>query len=115
MGDEMVMMCKYLFGSDAINTLPDPHTDWCGYSKGLEKLLEGETLHWEYADKSFKKWINVQVLNQVYGNSARRMSSPLKHINKAARGLESERLSRVKEGVRIFRLNASFTSPSIFR
>ena len=33
--------------------------------------------------------------------------------NKVARGLEGERLSRLKEGVRIFRLNASFTSLSI--
>ena len=66
--DEVISMCKILFGDDAIDELPDPHVDWKGFSLGLGRILEESEVMWNPHSNRLQKQINLMTLNKRYGS-----------------------------------------------
>lgn len=68
--DEVITLCKILFGNDEMDDLPDAHVDWKGFSIGLGRILENQEVMWNPHSNRLEKQINLGSLNRRYGNKA---------------------------------------------
>ena len=58
--------CSLLFGE--CNGMPDPDTDWDGFSMYVKELLDKEDLQWNPVTKTMGPWIDMKKLNRMYGD-----------------------------------------------
>ncbi|CAB9507730.1 expressed unknown protein [Seminavis robusta] len=57
-----------LFGSDAMDGVPDPFMDWDGFDQDVKLLLSKESDTWNPITKKMEPWINMRKLNRIYGD-----------------------------------------------
>jgi hypothetical protein len=65
--DEIRMFCVLLFGSAAMDSVPDAAADWKGFLACLSKLLDQEPKQWNPVSKRMEPWINIRALKHIHG------------------------------------------------
>jgi hypothetical protein len=63
---ELKSFCGLLFGSNP-TVIPDPATNWKAFIVYVEDALMRERLQWNPITEKMAPWINLRVLNNVYG------------------------------------------------
>lgn len=65
---ELQIFCEILFSQEHFKSAPDPSSDWNGFVKFVDHLLEKEVPHWNPSNDKIKPWISVKKLEKIYGD-----------------------------------------------
>ena len=58
-----------LFGDSGFDGMPDPTTDWDNFMRRLSDVVKKEAKQYNPISKKLEPWINLKVLNKVYGDN----------------------------------------------
>ena len=58
--DEVKEFLELLFGRDALMNVPDVHTDWSGFVKGVSRVLKNENNQWNPRTQKMEPWVDVK-------------------------------------------------------
>jgi len=64
---ELKTFFAIFFGEDEARALVDPAVDWITFIKSIQALLSREQWHWNPVKNKVLPWIDLKVLNKVYG------------------------------------------------
>jgi len=59
-----------IFGDNGLDGMPDPTTDWDHFHRRVSDLVKKEKKQYNPITKKCEPWINMKVLNNVYGESS---------------------------------------------
>jgi Mg-chelatase subunit ChlD len=65
--DELRDFFRILFGDAAMQSVPDPQADWCGFVQAMDKLNRKESKTWNPVTKRVETWIDMSRLKNSYG------------------------------------------------
>jgi hypothetical protein len=65
--DELREFLGVLFGLGALDGAPDVHTNWSGFLKELEVIVNREGKQWNPITKKLSPWIDMKKLKRAYG------------------------------------------------
>jgi hypothetical protein len=66
--DELREFFSLLFGTEQ-HRIPDPAIEWKNFLQFVQDSLEREKMQWDPVKKKFLPWVNVTMLNKIYGKS----------------------------------------------
>jgi hypothetical protein len=67
--DELRSFFSLLFGTPLQN-IPDPTVEWKAFMQYVQESLKHEKEQWDPIKKKFAPWVNVKLLNKIYGKGA---------------------------------------------
>ena len=65
--DELSQFFLLIFGPDKFDGVPDPHIDWNGFVKCIDRMANGEKKQWNPIKKKLTPWVDTRKLHSVYG------------------------------------------------
>ncbi len=65
--EELRQFFLLLFGPDKFDGVPDPHVDWNGFLKSIDRIVNSEKQQWNPIKRRMMPWVDVRKLNSVYG------------------------------------------------
>ena len=65
--DELYEFLTLLFGASAFRNAPDINTNWTGFYKVLNNVVQTETQEWNPTTQRRGPWIDMKQLNKIYG------------------------------------------------
>ena len=65
--EELRQFFLLLFGPDKFDGVPDPHVDWNGFLRSIDRLANAEKKQWNPIRKKMMPWVDARKLNSVYG------------------------------------------------
>lgn len=65
--DELRGFFSLLFGTEQ-HRIPDPTVEWKAFMQFVQDSLEREKVQWDPMRKKSLPWVNVKLLNKIYGN-----------------------------------------------
>lgn len=64
--DELRGFFSLLFGTEQ-HRIPDPTVEWKAFLQFVQESLEREKVQWDPMRKKSLPWVNVKLLNKIYG------------------------------------------------
>lgn len=62
--------CALLFGSEQMDGIVDPNSEWNSFCKDIDRLLRKENQQWDPIKKRMKPWIDMHMLSHMYGDGS---------------------------------------------
>jgi len=64
--DELVEFLRLLLGRAAIDGAPDPHVDWSGFLKVVERGVKAAGRQWNPSTRKLDYWVDLKQLDKLY-------------------------------------------------
>jgi hypothetical protein len=58
---------RILFGASKMDGVPDPESDWNGFLKAMEPVVEKENMQANPITRKLEPWVNMKQLRRDYG------------------------------------------------